>query len=418
MESRKRRKISNIIMAILIAVIVFCGIMAVGNIRGWFGGSDPDSQIRTGQIVGVANVERSGIGYGLKENVALQPQDIIETKIDSTAEMEIARKNQMVLNRETELSVLSAEKEKIHLELLAGEIFADIPDAGKSFTVDFSGNTAQITGTVFSISSQQGSASLNVLEGEVQVDLEDGTEKTVKAGEILSIAHNSDGKLAAEVSELQVSALNDFLIEHAKSCKAADDLCFTAEELQKTVKQRTAEKEKIQQEVAQQAEAIRTEAASKAANSETDQNKNTADTGQSKAVKSCTISIRCDSILNNMNKLESGKNRYVPANGCILATSTVEFKEGETVFDVLKRACSYAGIQLEYSYTPMYGSYYVEGINHLYEFDCGNESGWMYQVNGWFPNYGCSGYTLKNGDSIVWKYTCKGLGADVGGSVR
>ena len=46
--------------------------------------------------------------------------------------------------------------------------------------------------------------------------------------------------------------------------------------------------------------------------------------------------------------------------------------------------------------------------------DCGNESGWMYKVNGWFPNYGCSKYMLEDGDTIVWCYTCNGLGADVG----
>ena len=105
------------------------------------------------------------------------------------------------------------------------------------------------------------------------------------------------------------------------------------------------------------------------------------------------------------------------ANGVILATSSVQFYDGETVFDVLKRACKAAGIQLEYSWTPMYDSYYIEGINHLYEFDCGLESGWMYKVNGWLPNYGCSKYTLEDGDAIVWCYTCNGLGADVGGSV-
>ena len=59
----------------------------------------------------------------------------------------------------------------------------------------------------------------------------------------------------------------------------------------------------------------------------------------------------------------------------------------------------------------MYGSYYIEGINNLYEFDCGNQSGWMYKVNGWFPNYGCSSYNLKDGDSIVWAFTCNGLGS-------
>jgi hypothetical protein len=38
----------------------------------------------------------------------------------------------------------------------------------------------------------------------------------------------------------------------------------------------------------------------------------------------------------------------------------------------------------------------------------------MYKVNGWFPNYGCSAYTLQGGEEIVWAYTCVGLGTDLG----
>ena len=36
-----------------------------------------------------------------------------------------------------------------------------------------------------------------------------------------------------------------------------------------------------------------------------------------------------------------------------------------------------------------------------------------YSVNGWFPNYGCSRYQLKNGDVVEWCYTCD-LGEDLG----
>ena len=56
----------------------------------------------------------------------------------------------------------------------------------------------------------------------------------------------------------------------------------------------------------------------------------------------------------------------------------------------------------------------IEGIANLYEFDCGELSGWMYKVNDWFPNYGCSRYELKDGDKVEWVYTCD-LGKDVGG---
>lgn len=128
---------------------------------------------------------------------------------------------------------------------------------------------------------------------------------------------------------------------------------------------------------------------------------------------SCTISISCSTILNNMGNLTKGKESFVPSDGWILKPMTVQFSEGESVHDVLKRVCRDNGIHMESSFTPAYNSAYVEGINQLYEFDCGEVSGWMYNVNGWFPNYGCSQYTVNNGDVINWVYTCD-LGRDVG----
>lgn len=128
----------------------------------------------------------------------------------------------------------------------------------------------------------------------------------------------------------------------------------------------------------------------------------------------CTMTIVCDTILENLDSLDEEKIPYVPQNGVILPETTVSFSAGDTAFTVLQKVCTAAEIQLEYGWTPLYDSYYIEGINHLYEFDCGVESGWMYQVNDWFPNYGCSAYELNDGDDIVWCFTCVGLGTDVG----
>lgn len=127
----------------------------------------------------------------------------------------------------------------------------------------------------------------------------------------------------------------------------------------------------------------------------------------------CTFSIECSTILNNLDDLDPDKLEMVPSNGVILKTTTVTFYEGESVYDVLQRVCKENGIQMEASWTPIYNSAYVEGIHNLYEFDCGNLSGWMYRVNGWYPNYGCSRYQLAQGDVVEWRYTCD-LGADVG----
>ena len=128
----------------------------------------------------------------------------------------------------------------------------------------------------------------------------------------------------------------------------------------------------------------------------------------------CTISISCASILDHMDWLDPAKTALIPANGWILGSTELTFTEGESVFDVLLRVCTEKKIHMEFEETPMYQSAYIEGIYNIYEFDCGELSGWMYSVNGWFPNYGCSRYTLSDGDVIRWVYTCE-LGDDVGG---
>ena len=127
----------------------------------------------------------------------------------------------------------------------------------------------------------------------------------------------------------------------------------------------------------------------------------------------CTISISCATILDNMDLCAENKLALVPSDGVILPATTVTFSPGESVYDVLQQVCRDYGIHLESEFTPMYNSTYIQGINNLYEFDVGNESGWMYKVNGWFPNYGCSRYQVEDGDVICWVYTCD-LGADVG----
>lgn len=127
----------------------------------------------------------------------------------------------------------------------------------------------------------------------------------------------------------------------------------------------------------------------------------------------CTFSIECSTILNNLADLDPDKRELVPSNGVILAPTKVIFYEGESVFDVLQRVCKENGIHMESSWTPVYNSAYIEGIHNLYEFDCGELSGWMYRVNGWYPNYGCSRYQLVDGEVVEWRYTCD-LGNDVG----
>lgn len=133
-----------------------------------------------------------------------------------------------------------------------------------------------------------------------------------------------------------------------------------------------------------------------------------------------TIAIQAKTLLTNGDLLDGSlqSEAYVPKDGVILKPTQYELlSEKETVWDVLQRATREHKIQLEYqgANENMYNSVYIEGINHLYEFSAGPLSGWMYAVNGVYPNYGCSQYVLQDGDAIVWNYTVD-LGRDLGQS--
>ena len=126
----------------------------------------------------------------------------------------------------------------------------------------------------------------------------------------------------------------------------------------------------------------------------------------------CSLTIRCDTILQHMDELTRGKESLIPEDGLLFSQESVEFEEGDSVFDVLQRELTARRLHLEFSESPLYGSVYVEGIFNLYEFDCGDLSGWIYRVNGEAPGYGCSKYILSDGDRVEWLYTCD-LGNDL-----
>ena len=127
----------------------------------------------------------------------------------------------------------------------------------------------------------------------------------------------------------------------------------------------------------------------------------------------CTLEVRCDTLLGNLERLTKEKAELVPEDGTLLATTEVEFTGGNSVFDVFRQTMRSEKIHFEYVDATAYDSVYIEGIGNLYEFDCGPQSGWMYSVNDIYPGLGCSAYTLADGDVIVFSYTCD-LGADLG----
>ena len=141
----------------------------------------------------------------------------------------------------------------------------------------------------------------------------------------------------------------------------------------------------------------------------------------------CTVRIECSTIYDNFDKFKDNKKSFLTSDGVILDNVKVELSGGESAFDVIKKACEEnictdnckyckdSGVQIEYTYTPAFNNYYIEGIHQIYEKDCGTQSGWMYSVNGAFPDVGSSSYTVSNGDTIVLSYTCN-MGEDIGNS--
>lgn len=123
-------------------------------------------------------------------------------------------------------------------------------------------------------------------------------------------------------------------------------------------------------------------------------------------IGSVTLTIRCDTALGKID------NEFLPADGVVLATGYYEIAEGDTVYDLLVSAARQHSLHLESSGASA-GLAYIKGINHLYELDCGELSGWIFTVNGKSPSVGCGSYELSDGDEVQWLYTCR-LGEDLG----
>lgn len=131
---------------------------------------------------------------------------------------------------------------------------------------------------------------------------------------------------------------------------------------------------------------------------------------QKEPVGKVIVSINCDTAVANELHKEEKWNGIIPEDGCILPETEVPLYENDTVFDVLFAVRDEYGIHMEYNGGT--GTEYIEGIGNLYQYDGGRWSGWMFSVNGKYPEIGCGQYKLKDGDLVSWDYTCD-LGLDL-----
>lgn len=131
----------------------------------------------------------------------------------------------------------------------------------------------------------------------------------------------------------------------------------------------------------------------------------------SSSAKYVTISIDCTVLRGNTDNLTATQKAKInKTGGWILKATKVKIGSSDTVYTVLGRVTKAKGIQL--SAEGNTNTKYIKGIDNLAEFDAGENSGWMYSVNGVFPDKGCGTYKVKSGDVIRWRYTTN-LGADL-----
>jgi len=376
-RKKKQKTIANSIMIGIIAAIVVAAVLGVGFIRGWFGDKGADTAMLS-DVKGIVNLTRNSITYPVEQDTLLRKDDVITCTPGATASVRIDDGSALAIGERAVMTVQDPSVRNFSIDVEGGELFAFVTnEKAKPVHISFDGHAVDVASAIISLSTRAAASSVNVYYGSCG---------EAAAGEMLN--WNQD---VLTVDPIQIVSLNAFSVRQLKAANTVAECCFTNEELDRMEADRRAAQE----------------AATAAAMSE--------ELEELDLAYECTIEIRCDTILNNPDLLRPEKAEFVPEDAVILATVKVPFAEGESAFDATKRACDAYGIQIEYSWTPLYDSYYVEGINNLYEFDCGSESGWMYKVNGWFPNYGSSSYALQEGDAIVWEYTCVGLGADLGG---
>lgn len=463
-------------MVLAIVLLLALGIGAVGHIQGWFDADNGDAA-RLTNIRGIVRLARDGAAFDVKEDTVLRDSDTVTCVMGATADVLIGDTT-ITLGENGQLRVLSPEASDF--QLLAGEAFVRARDT-VSITLDQTPLTFSDAAAALSVRAGAWSVSVfsgKVDDAAAGQKIEQvGTQRAIQTLSIDSLnnftiqalrAAQEDWAMCftnADLDDLAArrQAETQALLQQGTQTLPAEHSQPTTPTEEGTLPTETAPDSTTPTDtVAPSSEPTQPEATTPTTDTtptteptdhtqpgthpttpteprpqtqetqpqtQTEPPRQTeptqppteppteAPTQPPEPERFCTLTIRCDTILSNMDNLNPAKAGYVPSDGYILYPTEIPLEEGDTAFDVLQRACDTCGIQLEYSWTPMYNSYYVEGIGNLYEFDCGSQSGWMYKVNGWFPNYGCSSYTLSEGDNIVFCYTCNGLGADVGGGV-
>ena len=326
-------------------------------------------------VLGDVSIRRNGSNYTLNSGEALLPDDEIMVGRAASCEIVAEGRIRATMDRDSKLRVRALSDEWVSLEVLEGTAFFDLVRNGPDSRVTAAADTAVFTpqtGAIFSVEAYTGTQTFNLYAGEGTLDWE-GQKRPVRPKDHITVYRSEEtaGLTTADVlaSELSGFLLNEMILRRG--------VCFQADQLREILEQRRAD--------------------------------TAAFVPQTEERMVCSVEIRCDSLLDR----DVSGDWTPPADGVLLPATPVKFTQGDSVYDVVRRVCKSAGLDINYNFLPMISGYYIQGIGGLQEMACGPSSGWLFKVNGWYPNYGPSKYEVEEGDVILWAYSCDG-GADLG----
>ena len=400
---RNKNLILNICLVIAVLTVITGGILFVQTQK------NPDASLQVGvskDVIGNVTVERNNIGYSLKSDTDIAIDDIIKTTDGSAATVVIGENISITLEESSTVQVKSDS-----IILIKGAFYSDSLPHDTSIIVD----DLKITGedSLIYTSLLGNIPNVKVYAGEITIDTPNESHVLTKGS---SISLSTDKSFI--ITDLTANDLSDKEISY---CVLSEKNIFVdAENLAKITKDRQDHKNIVLEENKKAIELALSEGTTtivtgdKSGDINIDMPDIDFEIGDIDGIINedneetifVGIEIECSQILLNIEDLAEGKDKYVPSSGYILSPTFLQVPKGTTVYDILKTVCEKNGIPLETQWFPIYDSYYIEGINNLYEFDCGDGSGWLFQVNGWKPNYGVSKYTLEDGDYITLSYTC------------
>ncbi len=121
---------------------------------------------------------------------------------------------------------------------------------------------------------------------------------------------------------------------------------------------------------------------------------------------SVSMVIQCKEAVEYMKVNPEKTKAYksiVPNDGIMLNQSDIQFQQGDTVLDILERVTKEKKIILKENggFVSNIGGLVVKAKAF------GEQSGWLYSVNGEFPKIGVAVYQVKDGDKIELMFVTK-----------